>query len=556
MLAVCFVSGERTLVSRETDLHVERGASAPGWLPFAAILGLALLVRLIALDQGLWGDQLMVYRIAQLDWRELIQRVMVHETHPPLSYLLLHFWLQLGSSQIWARSLFVLFGLGTCLVTYGLGRELAGRRFGLFAMGLAAVLPSAVWASRYLRSYIVGAFFVGAASWFFVRLLKGRRSLGDWTAYSALSALALHSFYLNALVLAAQGLYGLVAERGWRRWTGPLVLAQGLAVASVLPLVLPALRTLQTAGVENPVSTRYMLLNKVGFYVAGVHVGGLVRSVAGALGLDTLFLAGPLHRMWPRSLLAAAGLVALVAAAIVLYRGCRWLNGAGRRESGVSGGTFVAAMLLVPVGLANAVHNLSTVAMLPHYFVTLAPFAACLGASVVESMPRRWLTGAAVGLILVFCGFRLQAIYSDQGIDWRRALPHLESRWQPGDVVLFLQPTLKKDYDYYATVRVPQVKLDNLLAADMKREASSPRSSDTFDHTQERLSPFKRFWLLRTEPYHLPQEKAVTEWFRMQYRQVAEDRFGHLVLALLVPSPERKLSGGELPSGIKRGGRL
>jgi 4-amino-4-deoxy-L-arabinose transferase-like glycosyltransferase len=543
-------------MNQKTDQYAEKDASRLMWVSFAAIISLAFVVRLVALDQGLWGDQLLVFQIAQLDWKQIIRNVMIQESHPPLSYLLLHFWLQLGSSVVWARSMFVLFGIGTCMITYGLGRELAGRRFGLLAMALSAVLPSAVWASRYLRSYIVGAFFAGTAAWCFVKLLKGSRSVRYWSLYWAFSALALHSFYLNGLLLAAQGLYGLVAERRWRSWIAPLMLCQGLAVASLLPLVLPAMQTLQTAGVDNPISTRQMLLHKVGFYVGGIHIGGLVRSMAGAVGLDTLFMADPLHRMWPRSVLAAVGVVALVAAVFLLHRGCRWLNVIGYERSGIASGTFVATMLLVPVGMANAIHNLTILAMLPHYFVALAPFAACLGTSVVVSMPRRWLAGAVVGLTMLFCATRLYAIYSDEGVNWRRALPHLEARWEPGDIVLFLQPSLGEGYNHYATRQVPQMNLDSLLAESMKSGESPKRYSAALSQTQIRLERFKRLWFFRTEPYHFPQEEAVTEWFRLQYRQVDEQRFGQLVLDLLVQYPEQNSSGEKLSSGLKEDGKL
>ena len=73
------------------------------WVAVGAVLGLALLVRVVPLDQGLWGDQLVFFRIAQLDWKQLVHRVVSEETHPPLSYLLLHGWLQMGSSEAWAR---------------------------------------------------------------------------------------------------------------------------------------------------------------------------------------------------------------------------------------------------------------------------------------------------------------------------------------------------------------------------------------------------------------------------------------------------------------------
>lgn len=512
------------------------------WVAVGAVLGLALLVRVVPLDQGLWGDQLVFFRIAQLDWKQLVHRVVSEETHPPLSYLLLHGWLRMGSSEAWARGLFVLFGIGTCGVTFGLGRALAGRRFGLLALAAAAILPSAVWASVFVRSYIVGAFFAGLAAWSFVRLLQGQRSFQDWALYCAFSALALHTFYFNGLLLAAQGLYGLAVGRRWRGWMGPLLLSQGLAVASLLPLLQPALHTLRMAGVESTVSTRYMLLHQVGFYVGGVHIGGLARSLTGALGVDTLFMAGPLHRTWPRMLLAVVGLIALVTTATMLFWGCRWLNRRGREETGLASGNLIATMLLVPVGLANALHNLTPLAMLPHYFVPLAPFVAVLWAGAVAAMPRRWIAGAIAGLLILFSGSRLYAIYTDEGINWRRAVPYVETRWQPGDGVVFLRHNLKEGYNFHASRQAPQADLDTLLAEAMRVGKEDRWSSTVVSQIQTRLDPFRRVWFFRTEPFHFEQEQTVARWVRSKYLPFDEQRFGLLVLTLLAQNPKTPLS--------------
>jgi hypothetical protein len=100
------------------------------------------------------------------------------------------------------------------------------------------------------------------------------------------------------------------------------------------------------------------------------------------------------------------------------------------------------------------------------------------------------------------------------------------------------------------------MNLDGLLAESMKSGESPKRYSATLSQTQIRLGQFNRLWFFRTEPYHFPQEAAVTEWFRLQYWQVDEQRFGQLVLALLVQSPEQHPSGEKLSSGLKEDGRL
>ena len=75
------------------------------------------------------------------------------DQHPPLYYILLHFWMKLGDNAVTARSLSALTGALTIPAIYWLGRRLAGRDVGLLAALLLALSPFHVRFAQETRMY-------------------------------------------------------------------------------------------------------------------------------------------------------------------------------------------------------------------------------------------------------------------------------------------------------------------------------------------------------------------------------------------------------------------
>src|SRR5437899_1954089 len=64
------------------------------------------------------------------------------DTHPPLYFLLLHFWIRLfGESDLALRSLSALFGVLALPVIFAAAARLAGRRVGVLAALFSALSP-------------------------------------------------------------------------------------------------------------------------------------------------------------------------------------------------------------------------------------------------------------------------------------------------------------------------------------------------------------------------------------------------------------------------------
>lgn len=100
-------------------------------------------------------------------------RLASHETFPPLYVLLLRGWMTaLGDSEAALRSLSVLAGIGTVLVTWRWARDVLGNGGALLAGFLAALSPALVLNSRDARMYSLETFLATTAWWLLWLLLS------------------------------------------------------------------------------------------------------------------------------------------------------------------------------------------------------------------------------------------------------------------------------------------------------------------------------------------------------------------------------------------------
>ena len=120
-----------------------------------AILLLAFGLRVYRLDgQSLWNDEGTSVATAALSL-EAIGRAAAADIHPPLYYVLLHFWMPLaGQTEFALRFLSVIAGVLVVAVTYQIGRGLIDRRVAVLGALLIALAPFQVYYSQEARMYI------------------------------------------------------------------------------------------------------------------------------------------------------------------------------------------------------------------------------------------------------------------------------------------------------------------------------------------------------------------------------------------------------------------
>jgi uncharacterized membrane protein len=128
------------------------------------LIGFAL--RIYKLDaQSFWYDEGNSARIAERSL-QLIVEGAAGDIHPPLYYLVLHYWRSVfGEGMAALRLLSVLCGVLLVWVTYQVGKAAFNERTGVVAAVLLSFSPFAVYYSQEARMYVLLALEAAVSTW-------------------------------------------------------------------------------------------------------------------------------------------------------------------------------------------------------------------------------------------------------------------------------------------------------------------------------------------------------------------------------------------------------
>ena len=148
------------------------------WLVFFITL-IGAFLRLILLgSKGLWLDETFSIWMANHSVADMLHWVVQIDQHPPLYYLLLHYWIVLnGGGPFNVRLFSVLFGTATIPVVYLIGKRMAGITAGLAASLLMTFSLFNIYYAQETRMYTLLAFNAAVAIYALVRLLTDPRAL-------------------------------------------------------------------------------------------------------------------------------------------------------------------------------------------------------------------------------------------------------------------------------------------------------------------------------------------------------------------------------------------
>lgn len=199
------------------------------------LVALGLVARLLAARRSfVMPDEGFHVLIASPESVLEVYRLSLTNAHPPLFYVLLHFW-QRAVGPGWQLCLLpVAFGTAFLWIAYRWARSLFGTAAAFATLALLAFLPQLVLLSAELRGYSLALCLVACA---LAALERGlRENASGWVALSAASmALALCTHYLalrSAVAMLAYAGVHLLASRPSR----PLVRTWAVSQAAVFAL--------------------------------------------------------------------------------------------------------------------------------------------------------------------------------------------------------------------------------------------------------------------------------------------------------------------------------
>jgi uncharacterized membrane protein len=420
-------------------------------------------------------------------------------SHPGLYYLLLHYWLSLGTGEAWARGLSALWGALTVPAIVALGATLFNRRVGLVAGLLLALAPFHIAYSQEARMYAQVTCLVVVGLLCFHRALEsGTRHW--WLATGLVVALSVTTHLFAFLPLAGMNLYALFYRRERATWTR-LLLVDLVTVAVVTPHGLGMLAESQQ------------------------QLGGL-RPLAGGGRPSLLFPLTTVHLLLvgysivPR-LMPVALFGSLAVLAITLWEIWRVF----RRQGG--GPRPLILLLLVagitmfgPFGL-GLIHPF----FLPERTLMIAlPALVVLIAWGTAGLSRRTplpILGVGLGLIMLLSQWGYYFNPDFQKPPMREAAAFIQQRFAPGDAVLHTS-----DGSYLPFLVYPHPPESYLLRGD-----PDPRKPDEVYELwggqligREGLeSQFQRLWLVVALDHSLTFQQDALTWFTSHYVVLEEN---------------------------------
>ena len=404
-------------------------------------------------SQSLWVDEVLSLRYIDADqidsalWRG----------PRPLYFALLHLWAQLGTSEAVLRTLSVLIGGMSVLLTFCIGLRCFGVRVARIGTILFATSPFLIWYSqevRYITLLIAASVF---SMYAFQEALRTDR-VKWWMGYSCSLIVAIGAFVTNVFVMAAQIGY-VTFSRPHRRVLRNALISQLL----VLGLFIWWANGFEHRGLggylkrfSHEVTLTSQELSSLG-RAEGLSTGGKrafeVAAVPYTLfALSTGFSIGPSVRELQigRSASALKPYALLVAGLGILFGGLFFL-GLFALWKEADKGLFFTLWLVVPVVGVCAISAMTAMAYNVRYVAMVLPAYALILAAGMGRLASGWVQILLLAAVLLVNGFSLGNYHFNPRYareDARAAALYLESVVGPHDPIVVVGNATALGYYY------------------------------------------------------------------------------------------------------------
>ena len=400
-----------------------------GALALSSILLAALALRLYGLEKNsFWFDELYQIRHSSLPFFSMLKSVISDNATAPVDFVITHFvYYFVGRSEGILRLPAVLWGTSSVAVAYFLGRRMFDRTTGLLAAALLAFVPSQIYFSQEMRSYILASFMVLLTTLTFQRAAS-LNTRGAWVLYGGTLVFGMYSHYYVAVVGILHGAWLLLMCLAKRLPWGSLrsyLAAAGIAGLLFLPwVVLDGLDIVTRAG---------------GFPEATYRAPELVAWLRAPFVGTNYWVPESPSLTW---FVVVTGVLATAGIALAALRKGEWWRNAG----------LAAVVGLGGMGSALALDSIAPFAFYPRQMVPFgAPVVLLISATLTGVIRAGFarlahrpsngtVSGLAAALLVVFAAGMLAqplaGVYETPKEDYRGATRYLLQHIRADDRVL------------------------------------------------------------------------------------------------------------------------
>ncbi|MDX6693300.1 MAG: mannosyltransferase [Blastocatellia bacterium] len=406
------------------------------------ILALGAALRLVNLgSDSIWLDEAYSIQFAHLPLPQLLAETASSDVHPPLYYLLLHFWIKLfGDSEAGARLLSALFGLLAIMMIYLVAALLFDRATGLLSALLLALSLFHIEFAQEARMYSLLALLSLCSLYFFLKLFdetKERRAL-RLAGYVLTTSLLMHTHVYGFFIIIAENIFffALYFSRAdfkralLARW----LILQAALVALFLPWLSVMLRQFERVqqGFWIPQPTLDFLRQTWMLY-SGSTLLALLFIPLVALGLFARRDASDAHSTEERAFHPAT-----IARSRLPF---------SAREKMLLMLLWFLSPILIPFVLSQKLASI----YLPKYTIAASTAFLVLAARGIMSVRFDRARVVLVAVVLGLSFAQMRGYWSAPHKDfWRESASYFEHTAQAGDLVIFHQGNGQVPFQYYS----------------------------------------------------------------------------------------------------------
>lgn len=468
-----------------------------------SVVLLALAIRVIGLgSESAWMDEAYSITLARYPIMQIIQGTAADQ-HPPLYYLLLHYWMMISGSIPFTRLLSAVLGTINIIQVLYFGGKLKRVNLGIGTAILLTISPLHIWYSQEARQYMLLAVLTTGATIGLWDCLQGKKR---WWLYGIFSALAIYTQYFAVFIFISHAIVVAVwsyRQRSWR-FIRPWMVSM-LAVAIVfLPWLPTAINQF-----------KHHTMPWIGEPAAGDVRDVILRLVAGS-GVLVL----------PSSIRWLGLAILLVIVCWIIYKYII------HEEANRLGFLFVGLWAFIPFVMISSIAIFYPIFQMKQYLIILVPLFILM-TSIALSIPRPWgrVFFACLALMGGFTSVYQQATLSKD--DWRGLASYLDTHQKTGDMVYGNPAASLLGLSLYWQAPLPFEGYPpnyDILTGGWAGEPTTSQSADV--ELTKYTKGYQRVWLVEFFPQFWDPHRYLSTWLSRHSTLIDTKAFGNIQLSL------------------------